>query len=125
MSWRRGNKYHAKSVVIDGIKFPSGKEGERFLYLRELEKRGEITNLRRQVRFELLPAAYKDVVKHLKTKDKVVRRLFLNPVAYVADFVYEKDGQTVVEDTKGYKTPEYVIKKKMMYALKGIEIQEI
>ena len=125
MSWRRGNKYHAKSVVIDGIKFPSGKEGERFLYLRELEKRGEIANLRRQVRFELLPAAYKDVVKHLKTKDKVVRRLFLNPVAYVADFVYKKDGQTVVEDTKGYKTPEYIIKKKMMYALKGIEIQEI
>lgn len=125
MSWRRGNKYHAKSVVIDGIKFPSGKEGERFLYLRELEKRGEITNLRRQVRFELLPAAYKDVVKHLKTKDKVVRRLFLNPVSYVADFVYEKDGQTVVEDTKGYKTKEYIIKKKMMYALKGIEIQEI
>ena len=125
MSWRRGNKYHAKSVVIDGIKFPSGKEGERFIYLRELEKRGEISNLRRQVRFELLPAAYKDVVKHLKTKDKVVRRLFLNPVSYVADFVYEKDGQTVVEDTKGYKTPEYIIKKKMMYALKGIEIQEI
>lgn len=125
MSWRRGNKYHAKSVVIDGIKFPSGKEGERFLYLRELEKRGEISNLRRQVRFELLPAAYKDVVKHLKTKDKVVRMLFLNPVSYVADFVYEKDGQTVVEDTKGYKTPEYIIKKKMMYALKGIEIQEI
>lgn len=125
MSWRRGNKYHAKSVVIDGIKFPSGKEGERFLYLRELEKRGEITNLRRQVRFELLPAAYKDVVKHLKTKDKVVRRLFLNPVSYVADFVYEKDGQTVVEDTKGYKTKEYIIKKKMMYALNGIEIQEI
>lgn len=125
MSWRRGNKYHAKSVAIDGIKFPSGKEGERFLYLRELEKRGEITNLRRQVRFELLPAAYKDVVKHLKTKDKVVRRLFLNPVSYVADFVYEKDGQTVVEDTKGYKTKEYIIKKKMMYALKGIEIQEI
>lgn len=125
MSWRRGNKYHAKSVVIDGIKFPSGKEGERFLYLRELEKRGEITNLRRQVRFKLLPAAYKDVVKHLKTKDKVVRRLFLNPVSYVADFVYEKDGQTVVEDTKGYKTKEYIIKKKMMYALKGIEIQEI
>lgn len=125
MSWRRGNKYHAKSVVIDGIKFPSGKEGARFLHLQELEKRGEISNLRRQVRFELLPAAYKDVVKHLKTKDKVVRRLFLNPVSYVADFVYEKDGQTVVEDTKGYKTPEYVIKKKMMYALKGIEIQEI
>ena len=125
MSWRRGNKYHAKSVVIDGIKFPSGKEGERFLYLRELEKRGEITNLRRQVRYELLPAAYKDVVKHLKTKDKVVRRLFLNPVSYVADFVYERDGQTVVEDTKGYKTKEYIIKKKMMYALKGIEIQEI
>lgn len=125
MSWRRGNKYHAKSVVIDGIKFQSGKEGERFLYLRELEKRGEISNLRRQVRFELLPAAYKDVVKHLKTKDKVVRREFLKPVSYVADFVYEKDGQTVVEDTKGYKTKEYIIKKKMMYALKGIEIQEI
>ena len=125
MSWRRGNKYHAKSVVIDGIKFPSGKEGERFLYLRELEKRGEISNLRRQVRFELLPAAYKDVVKHLKTKDKVVSRVFLGSVAYVADFVYERDGQTVVEDTKGYKTKEYIIKKKMMYALKGIEIQEI
>lgn len=125
MSRKGGNKYHANAVTIDGIKFPSGKEAERWLFLREAEKRGEISGLQRQVKFELLPSFYKEEIVHLKTKDKIKRRLFQNPVSYIADFVYQKDGQTVVEDTKGFRTKEYVIKKKMMYALKGIEIQEI
>ena len=119
------NKYHAKKVNICGIDFDSKKEGMRWLLLKDMEARGEIANLRRQVPFELLPAIHRDEVVHLKTKDKVERRLVQRAVHYVADFVYTKNGQQVVEDTKGLRLPDYILKKKMMLALKGIEIKEI
>lgn len=119
------NKYHAKKVTICGIEFDSKKEGMRWLLLKDMERRGEISDLRRQVPFELLPAIYRDVVVHLKTKDKVERKLVQRAVHYVADFVYNKDGRQIVEDTKGLRLPDYILKKKMMLALKGIEISEI
>ena len=119
------NKYHAKKVTICGIEFDSKKEGMRWLLLKDMERTGEITDLQRQVPFELLPAIYRDEVVHLKTKDKVERRLVQRAVHYVADFVYNKDGKQVVEDTKGLRLPDYILKKKMMLALKGIEISEI
>ena len=120
------NKYHAKKVNICGIEFDSKKEGMRWLLLKDMERTGEISDLRRQVPFELLPAIYRDEVVHLKTKDKVERKLVQRAVHYVADFVYtDKDGNQVVEDTKGLRLPDYILKKKMMLALKGIEISEI
>ena len=119
------NKYHAKKVTICGIEFDSKKEGMRWLLLKDMERNGEITGLQRQVPFELLPAIYRDEVVHLKTKDKTERRLVQRAVHYVADFVYTKDGKQVVEDTKGLRLPDYILKKKMMLALKGIEISEI
>jgi len=119
------NKYHARKVNICGIEFDSKKEGMRWLLLKDMERTGEISDLRRQVPFELLPAIYRDEVVHLKTKDKVERRLVQRAVHYVADFVYTKDGKQVVEDTKGLRLPDYILKKKMMLALKGIEIKEI
>lgn len=119
------NKYHAKKVNICGIEFDSKKEGMRWLLLKDMERRGEIFGLRRQVPYELLPAIYKDEVIHLKTKDKVVKKLVQRAVHYVADFVYTRDGKEIVEDTKGLRLPDYVLKKKMMLALKGIEITEL
>lgn len=120
------NKYHARKVNICGIEFDSKKEGMRWLLLKDMERNGEITGLQRQVPFELLPAIYRDEVVHLKTKDKTERRLVQRAVHYVADFVYtDKDGKQVVEDTKGLRLPDYILKKKMMLALLGIEISEI
>ena len=81
------NKYHAKKVVFDGITFDSRKEGLYYLKLKDMERRGEISNLRLQIPYELLPAIYRDEVVHLKTKDKVVQKLVQRAVYYVADFV--------------------------------------
>lgn len=119
------NKYHAKKVTILGITFDSKKEGMRWLLLKDMESRGEISNLQRQVPFELLPAIYEDVTVHLKTKDKIERRLKQRSVNYIADFTYIKDGKQVVEDTKGLRLPDYILKKKMMLALLNIEVIEI
>ena len=120
------NKYHAKKVNICGIEFDSRKEGMRWLLLKDMERAGEISGLRRQVPFELLPAIWREETVHLKTKDKTERRLVQRAVHYIADFVYTtRDGKQVVEDTKGVRLPEYILKKKMMLALKGVEITEI
>lgn len=119
------NKYHAIKVTFDGITFDSKKEGYHYLRLKLLQQEGKISNLRLQVPYELLPAIYEDEVIHLKTKDKVVRKLVQRPVTYVADFVYTQDGHDVVVDTKGLRLGDYIIKKKMMRAILGINIVEI
>lgn len=119
------NKYGAKKMTIGGKTFDSKKEGLYYLKLREMELRGEIKNLRRQVPFELLPAVYREEVVHLKTKDKVVRRCVQKAVTYIADFVYTKNGEEVIVDTKGFRTKDYILKKKMMLALLGLTITEV
>lgn len=106
-------KYHSKKVIHNGEKFDSKKECARFCQLSLLEKAGVIKNLRRQVKFELIPSQ--------KINGKVVE----HACAYVADFVYEMDGKTIVEDTKGYKTKDYIIKRKLMLYLKNIQISEV
>lgn len=122
---RRRSKYGSEKFTVLGITFDSKKEGMHYLRLLDMEKRGEIHNLRRQVPFELLPAIYREEVVHLKTKDKIVKKCVQKSVKYVADFVYEKDGKEVIVDTKGVRTPEYILKKKMMLALLGITITEV
>lgn len=125
------SKYGATKVTVEGIQFDSRKEGERYLTLREKEKRGEISDLRIQVPYELLPAIYHDetIVKHLKTKDKVETKRVCDQkaVTYKADFVYKDAlGTDVVEDVKGSKftiTKEFKLKEKMMFALLGIRIR--
>ena len=122
----RGNKYHAESCVYKGIRFASVKERDRYIFLCGLERSGVIHNLRRQVCYELFPDEYRDVVVHLKTKDKVVRRRSYVGVSYTADFVYEKDGMEVVEDVKGSKavvTRDAELRFKMMHYLKGIDVR--
>jgi hypothetical protein len=93
--------------------FDSRKEYFRWHELSLLEKAGEISQLQRQVRFELIPSQ--------KIDGKVVER----PVHYVADFVYQENGQQIVEDTKGVKTKDYIIKRKLMLHIHGIRIREV
>lgn len=108
------NKYHSKKVNIDGITFDSKKEANRYCELKLLEKAGEIDCLKRQVKYELIPAQRLD--------GKVVERA----VHYIADFVYkDKDGELIVEDTKGFRTADYIIKRKLMLWVHNIRIKEI
>lgn len=126
MSYCRRSKYKAVKVVVDGIKFDSKKEAKRYEQLKEREKKGEIKDLRLQVLYELIPSQreedYVDEKGKLK-KGKVIER----PCVYKADFVYydNEKQEEIVEDTKGFKTPEYIIKRKLMLYLLGIKITEI
>ena len=106
------SKYGAKKVNYNGIVFDSKKEANRYRELLLLERAGAITGLRLQVKYELIPSQ--------KIDGKVVER----PCSYVADFVYQQDGKTVVEDTKGVRTEAFKIKKKMMLWFHGIRITE-
>lgn len=118
-------KYHNKKVEYEGIVFDSLKEKRRYCQLQIMEKSGIISDLRLQVPFELIPAVYEDEVIQMKTKSKVKKRCVQRATTYVADFVYKRDGKTIVEDTKGFRTKEYELKKKMMRAFLGIIINEI
>jgi hypothetical protein len=125
MALRQYQKYKNKRVEFDGLIFDSLKEKRRYCELQILQKQGIISDLRLQVPYELLPAIYEDVTIQLKTKTKTKRKLVQRATTYVADFVYTRDGKEVVEDTKGFRTKEYELKKKMMRSLLGIEIQEL
>lgn len=106
-------KYKNKKVTFDGEVFDSKKEASRFIELRLLERAGKIQELRRQVEFELIPAQ--------KMNGKTIER----KCSYRADFVYFENGETVVEDTKGFRTKEYIIKRKLMLYVHGIKIKEV
>lgn len=130
MTWRpTPRKYGNKPVVIDGITFASKKEGYHYLALKSLADKGEITDLRMQVPYEIVPPVYETQTIHLKTKDKQVTRCVQKAVHYVADFVYtDKDGKEQVIDVKGgnaTKTDVYILKKKMMRAFLGITVVEV
>ena len=123
---KRKAKYGNKKAKANGRVFDSRTERGRYHTLQTLEKAGEISDLRLQVPFEIIPAIYETVEVQLKTKTKQVQKLVQRASHYVADFVYkDKDGNMVVEDSKGFKTPEYLLKKKMMRAFLGITIKEV
>lgn len=106
-----GSKYHAKKTVVDDITFDSRREAYRYIALKGMEEDGTIEDLRRQVRYELVPAFDVDG-RHYR------------PVYYVADFVYVKDGKEVVEDVKGMRTDVYRLKSKLFARRYGMSIKE-
>ena len=122
------SKYNSKKTIIDGISFDSAKEAKRYQELKLLEKSGEISDLRLQVKYVLIPSQYEDTgevyVKGVHKGEKK-KKLIERPVSYVADFVYEENEKTVVEDVKGVRTKEYIIKRKLMLLVHGIRIREI
>lgn len=117
------NKYHNRKVKTpDGIVHDSRKEAVRWNELKLLEEAGEITSLKRQMEFLLIPPQYEDVPTGKRKKRKIVERACI----YRADFVYhDKNGEIVVEDTKGFKTRDYIIKRKLMLYVYGIRIKEV
>lgn len=124
------SKYKNKKTEVDGIVFDSGKEASYYRFLKEQEEVGEISNLRMQVSYEIIPAVWEDRVVHLKTKDKVVRHCVQRATHYVADFVYTvtATGLEEIIDVKSAitrKNPAYRLKKKMMRAFHNIEVVEI
>ena len=125
---QKGRKYNNTKVEYDGIKFDSKKEMQRYVLLKEAEKDGLISNLQLQVKFELIPAVKEEYVEHLKTKDKIKTRTLQLPITYTCDFMYDKGDETIIEDIKASPKmlpKEYTLKKKMMFALKGIQIKEV
>jgi hypothetical protein len=108
------SKYNAQKTTVDGITYDSRKEAQRAQELRLMLKAGVISNLREQVPYELIPAQKNEY-------GKIIERA----VIYKADFVYDEKGKTVVEDTKGVRTKEYIIKRKLMLYEYGIRIREV
>lgn len=106
------SKYGNKRVTVDGIRFDSIREANRWQELRLMERAGAVRDLQRQVSFELIPA------------QRVSGRQ-LKPIRYIADFSYlDERGNRIIEDSKGAKTPVYCIKKRMLLWLYGIEVLE-
>lgn len=127
---RRASKYYnIKTRALDGTVFDSHKEAIRWDELLLLQRAGKITELRRQVEYELIPAQYETYERYGKKgqrlKDGV--RLLERKVCYVADFVYTdaETGENIVEDAKGVRTKDYILKRKLMLALHSIRIREV
>ena len=121
---RRRGKYGAKKIEIDGITFDSKREARRYCELRNLERAGAITGLELQRKFELVPTQ-REPSTFTKTGKERPGKVIELSVSYVADFCYMEGGALVVEDAKGVRTPEYVIKRKLMLSVYGIRIKEI
>ena len=115
------NKYGAKRVGDHASK----KEHNRANQLKLWQRAGVISNLREQVPFELIPAQY--ALCGTDPKGKPVRVCVERPCKYIADFVYtdNETGATIVEDAKGVRTKEYIIKRKLMLCIHGIRIKEV
>ncbi len=105
-------KYKNKKVVYKDMKFDSKKEYLRYLVLEDMQRKGEINGLQTQVPFVLVPPFQLNGKKY-------------KGIRYIADFVYKKDGKVIVEDTKGYCTDVYKIKRKLMAYIHKIEIKEV
>lgn len=107
---KRDNKYGAKKTGSNASK----KEHDRAGQLRLLQQAGLISDLREQVSFTVIP-----------TQRDADGKLIETCTRYIADFVYkDREGNTVVEDTKGFRTPEYIMKRKLMLKEYGIRIKE-
>jgi hypothetical protein len=101
------NKYGSRRTTVDGVTFDSAKEARRFGELVMMQKAGHISGLRRQVPFDLVVNGHK-------------------VATYRADFCYvDASGLDVVEDVKGFRTPVYRLKRKLMLACWGIDIKEV
>ena len=109
------SKYNSRKTIIDGITFDSKKEAKRYLELKNKQDEGEISDLRLQVPFELVPS-FTIEIDGKKRKRRNIR--------YIADFVYYENGQKVVEDVKGRKTEIYKLKKKLFEYKYNVTIKE-
>ena len=119
-------KYHNKKAMVGDFLFDSKKEARRNAQLMLMQSAGAILNLQRQVKFILIPAQREpDTIgpKGGRIKGKLLER----ECSYIADFVYTdaKTGERIVEDTKGVRTKDYIIKRKLMLYVHKTKIREI
>lgn len=126
----RYNKYYnVKTRTSDGKVFDSGKEARRWEQLLLLQRAGKILELQTQVAYELIPAQYETYPRFSKKGERLKdgQRLLERKVEYVADFVYTdaETGENIVEDAKGVRTKDYIIKRKLMLAVHSIRVREI
>lgn len=123
-------KYKNKKVVNTLGTWDSKKELQRFLVLKDAEEKGIISDLQRQVKFELIPAIKEEYIEHLKTKDKIKTRLIQRAITYTCDFQYVKDGELIVEDVKASPKmaaldKSFLIKEKLFRWKFGFSIKRI
>lgn len=120
------SKYHNQKITIDGMTFDSVREARRWRELKKLEKAGEIYDLERQVKFLLLPPQREPDERGPRGGVKK-GKLIEQGVFYWADFVYfdTETGKKIVEDAKGVRTAEYIIKRKLLLWVYGIRIREV
>ena len=116
------SKYSNRKVTRDGMTFDSVKEYRRYVELSLLERAGRIHNLQRQVKYMLIPSQFGMVTDTETGRQK--RVCLERECSYIADFAYYENDELVVEDAKGFKTPEYKIKRKLMLQNYGIKIKE-
>ena len=135
----RRNKLGNKPVIVNGERYASQAELRRHGQLRLLERAGEISDLQRQKVYELIPGHYEYVptgkifTRGARKGEMEYKRVTVElPVNYIADFVYkDKDGNTVVEDVKGYTDTKsatyakFVIKRKLMLWIHGVKVKEV
>lgn len=106
------NKYGAKKTQVGEIKFDSKKEATRWMELQLLERGGEISELRRQVKVELI-GQYRPLYTRIGRKMKLS-----------FDFAYIEDGVQVYEDAKGMPTRDYEVRVAVARAM-GLEVREV
>lgn len=108
------SKYHSRKVTVNGIEFDSHREARRYQELQLLLRAGEISQLQMQKKYTLIPSQ--------KKPSGGTERA----VTYTADFVYKDNtGREIVEDSKGMKTQQYIIRRKLMLYVHGIEVKEV
>lgn len=126
--FKKRPKYGNAKCTYGGISFDSKKEMQRYLTLLSAQRKGIISDLELQPTFELIPKITEEVIKHLKTKDKVERRTVQRPITYTADFGYIKDGMRIIEDVKGSDymcTEVFKLKEKLFRWKFGFSIKRI
>lgn len=129
MRYKR-NKYGNKKCTVNGIVFDSIHEADRYKELLLLEKAGKIKDLRLQVVYELIPAQYETFERYSDKTGKRLKdgkRCVEESCKYIADFVYQDagTGEWIVEDSKGKRTKDYIIKRKLMLYIHGIRVHEV
>lgn len=122
------SKYNARKITYNGLTFDSKKEYQRYIELENMERKGEISDLKTQVKYILIPAQREPSTFNSRGKE-VKGKVLERECSYIADFEYVKDGKKVVEDVKGFKRGQayalYSIKRKLMLFIHGISVKEI
>jgi len=119
------SKYKAKKIKVDDMVFDSKREYKHWLLLNKRLENNEIRDLQRQVKFILIPAQYEELPPG--PRGGVKKKLLEREVSYVADFTYytTNDDKFHVVDSKGVRTPDYIIKRKLLLYTHGHHIEEV